>query len=39
MQPYTMVKDNESGYESSNVDKILDGEIGEMLEIGLKVGG
>ena len=32
MCPYTLVKDNESGYESSNVDKILDGEIGEMLE-------
>lgn len=39
MCPYTMVKDNESGYETSNVDKILDGEIGEMLEAGLKVGG
>ena len=38
MQPYTMVKDSESGYESSNVDKILDGEIEEMLEFGLKVG-
>lgn len=38
MQPYTMVKDSESGYESSNVDKILDGEIEEMLEVGLKVG-
>ncbi len=32
MCPYTLVKDNESGYETSNVDKILDGEIGEMLE-------
>lgn len=32
MCPYTLVKDNESGYESSNVDKILDGDIGEMLE-------
>ena len=38
MCPYTMVKDNESGYETSNVDKILDGEIEEMLEVGLKVG-
>lgn len=38
MQPYTMVKDGESGYETSNVDKILDGEIEEMLEVGLKVG-
>ena len=32
MCPYTLVKDNESGYESSNVLKILDGDIGEMLE-------
>lgn len=32
MCPYTLVKDSESGYETSNVDKILDGDIGEMLE-------
>lgn len=32
MCPYTLVKDNESGYETSSVDKILDGDIGEMLE-------
>ena len=32
MCPYTLVKDNESGYETSSVGKILDGEIGEMLE-------
>ena len=32
MCPYTLVKDNDSGYETSNVDKILDGDIGEMLE-------
>ena len=38
MCPYTMVKDSESLYETSNVDKILDGEIEEMLEAGLKVG-
>ena len=34
--PYTLVKDNESGYESSNVDVILDGEINDMIEAGLK---
>ena len=38
MCPYTMVKDSESGYETSSVDKILDGEIKDMLEIGLRVG-
>lgn len=32
MCPYTLVKDNDSGYETSNVDGILDGDIGEMLE-------
>ena len=37
MCPYTMVKDSESGYETSNVDKILDGEIEAMLEASLKV--
>ncbi len=39
MCPYTMVKDNNSGYETSSVDKILDGEIEEMLVANLKVGG
>ena len=32
MCPYTLVKDSESGYETSNVQDILDGNIGEMLE-------
>lgn len=36
MCPYTLVKDNNSGYESSNVSSILDGEIDEMLECGIK---
>ena len=36
MCPYTLVKDNDSGYESSNVSYILDGDIDEMLEAGLK---
>ena len=36
MCPYTMVKDNNSGYETSNVDKILDGEIYNMLDFNLK---
>ena len=36
MCPYTLVKDSESGYESSSVDKILDGEIGEMLEFNIR---
>ena len=32
MCPYTLVKDNDSGYETSDVEGILDGEIGELLE-------
>ena len=32
MCPYTLVKDSDSGYETSNVESILDGEIEEMLE-------
>ena len=36
MCPYTMVKDNESGYETSNVEKILDGELEELIIKGLR---
>lgn len=32
MCPYTLVKDNESGYENNDVNRILDGDIGEILE-------
>lgn len=32
MCPYTLVKDNDSGYETSDVVGVLDGDIGEMLE-------
>ena len=36
MCPYTLVKDNESGYESANIEKIIDGDIGEMLEANIR---
>lgn len=36
MCPYTLVKDNDSGYESSNINDILDGNIEDMIEAGLK---
>lgn len=36
MCPYTLVKDNESGYETSSVDKILDGELEELIKMGLR---
>ncbi len=32
LQPYRMVKDNRTNHESSNPDKVLDGEIDEFLE-------
>lgn len=32
MQPYKLVKDLRSGYETSNVDAIMDGEITDMLK-------
>ncbi len=36
LQPYRLVKDNISGYETSDVDGILDGDIFELLDAGLK---
>ena len=32
LQPYRLVKDNRTNYESSNPDKVLDGEIDDYLE-------
>ena len=32
LQPYRLVKDNRTNYESTNPDKILDGELDEFLE-------
>ena len=32
LQPYRLVKDNRTNFESSNPDKILDGEIDGFLE-------
>ena len=35
LHPYRMVKDNRTAHESSNPDKILNGEIDEFLESSL----
>jgi peptide chain release factor 2 len=35
LEPYKLVKDNRSNYENNNPDKILDGDILEMLEFNL----
>ncbi len=35
LQPYRLVKDNRTNYESTNPDKVLDGEIDEFLESSL----
>ncbi len=37
LEPYKLIKDLRSGYENSNVDKILDGDILEMMESVLKM--
>ena len=37
MCPYTLVKDSRTNYETSNVDKVLDGDINEFLEEYLKI--
>jgi peptide chain release factor 2 len=39
MQPYKLVKDLRSGYETSNVDAIMDGEIDDMLKAFLMAEG
>ena len=38
MQPYTMVKDHRTNTETSNVTKVLDGDIDEFIEDNLKRG-
>ena len=35
LHPYRLVKDNRTNYESSNPNKVLDGEIDEFLESSL----
>ena len=36
MHPYSMVKDHRTGYETSNVNKVLDGDLDEFIEANLK---
>ncbi len=38
LEPYKLIKDNRSGFETSNVGKVLDGDIFPLIESVLKVG-
>jgi len=39
LQPYTLVKDHRTGYETGNVDRVLDGEIDAFVEAYLRSAG
>ena len=38
MHPYSMVKDHRTNYETSSVEKVLDGELDDFIEANLKRG-
>ena len=38
MHPYSLVKDHRTNYETSNVSKVLDGDIDGFIEASLKRG-
>ena len=38
MHPYSLVKDHRTNYETSNVSKVLDGDIDSFIEASLKRG-
>ena len=36
MCPYTLVKDNDTGYETSDVNAVLDGDIEDFIKEGIR---
>lgn len=38
MHPYSLVKDHRTNYETSNIDKVMDGELDQFIEAKLKRG-
>lgn len=36
LHPYSMIKDHRTGYETSNVNKVLDGNLDGFIESNLK---
>lgn len=39
LQPYTMVKDHRTGYETGNVQKVLDGDLDSFIDASLTAAG